>query len=132
MNPEKRTLMGMFAGIGLFLAAGELICLFFLPKSLSVMAGLAFGSVSSAGLALHMYKTLDVTISLPEKSAVSYARRQSLLRMLIMMAVLAVSARLNDYVNLLGTLVGLFFLKLAAYLQPIIDQWLFREKRDGE
>ncbi|MBR1757182.1 MAG: ATP synthase subunit I [Lachnospiraceae bacterium] len=132
MSPERRTLLGMFAGIGLFLLAGEIICLFFLPKSLAVMAGLAFGAISSVGLAFHMYKTLDVTISLPEKSAVSYARRQSLLRMLIMMAVLAVSAKLNSYVNLFGTLIGLFFLKFAAYLQPIIDKWLFRKERESE
>ena len=125
MSPEKRTLIGMVAGIGIFLAAGLIVCLFFLPESLPVMGGLVFGSAGAAGLAYHMYRTLFVTLSLPEKSAVSYARKQSLLRMLIMMAILAVSARFGQYVNLLGTFLGLLFLKFAAYLQPFVDKKIF-------
>ena len=130
MSPEKRTLCGMFAGIGALLALGLAGCLFFLPASLPVMGGVAFGSAAAAGLAWHMYRTLDVTLSLPEKSAVSYARKQSLIRMFIMLAVLAVSARFGAYLNLAGTFAGLFFLKISAYLQPFVDKWIFpREGR---
>ena len=128
MSNEKRTLVGMIAGIGMFLAAGLILCLFFLPESLPVMGGLVFGSAGAAGLACHMYHTLDVTLSLPEKDAVSYGRRQSFLRMFIMLGMLAISARFDRYVNLLGTFPGLLFLKFAAYLQPTLDKWIFSGK----
>lgn len=129
MSQEKRTLLGMLAGTAGFGILACLVCILLLSHPLPWAAGIAAGCMTAVLLGIHMYWGLNRTLWLEEKSAKAYARRLSAFRMFIMMAVLAVSGIFTQYVNVLGTLIGLFGLKAGAYVQPFIDKILFKNKQ---
>ncbi|MDD6207807.1 MAG: ATP synthase subunit I [Clostridiales bacterium] len=131
MGEAKETLIGLEIGIGIitFLAA---VLFGLLHLGFPYLAGVLVGGVVAAGLAYHMYTTLDEALDLGEDS-VNYVRKKSILRILIMGLAVLAAIRFPQYLNLLGVGMGILSLKMSALLQPVIQTYIVSKiYRKGE
>lgn len=89
MNQVKETLTGFFIGIGIYTVIIEIVGVIFSEDILSYTLGLLFGAVVAGFLIIHMAKTLDKALDLPQTQATKYVKRQSFLRLFIMLIAMA-------------------------------------------
>ena len=119
----KQTLLDLYAGIAvstvLVLAIGNLI----LRGSLYFTLGTLAGAVTAVFLAGYMYHSVLVATEYPEKQASGYMKRSSLIRMVIMIAVIGVSMFFFGIHGLFGTVLGTLSLKLSALFWPVIHKY---------
>ena len=126
----KQTLWDLSVGIVvtgvLLLGVGNLILMGSLYFTLGVLAGV----VTAACLAGYMYHSVLVATEYPEKQAAGYMKRSSVMRMVIMIAVIGASVFFLGKHGLFGTVFGTLSLKLSALLWPVIHKYnpLTREK----
>ncbi len=78
----------------------------------------AIGGAVAMGALINMRRCIDIALDLDSVSARRYATRQSLIRIATMGLSLCVAFFFRDYINPWGVLVGIFSLKISAYLQP--------------
>lgn len=88
---------------------------------ISVLLGLTAGSIIGAGMFLHIKKTLEESIAFGENSASSHIRKSYAIRMIVV-GVLMVLAAWSGWFHVLGLLLGIMNLKIAAYMQPILHK----------
>ena len=129
MAEEKRTLIGMLAGIVIYGIAAGVAAGFLVQDKGPFIAGIILGCAVGGGLAVHMLWGLDRTLLLNEEYAARYARKLTAIRMLLMLAAIAVAALLPEIFHVLAAVIGLFGLKVSAYLQPFMDKLIFRKGR---
>ena len=119
----KQTLFDLYTGIGisavLLLGIGNLI----LRGSLQFTLGTLAGAVTAVCLAGYMYHSVLVATEYPEKQAASYMKRSSLIRMVIMIAVIGASVFFLGKHGLFGTVLGTLSLKLSALFWPVIHKY---------
>ena len=89
---------------------------------LAAAAGVLFGGAAAAGLLLHMYHHLDIALSMDAKHAQKHMQQATLKRFFLMALVLAVSMAGHKYIHPAGTVLGLFGMKISAYLQPLVHK----------
>lgn len=124
----KETVKEMLAGIllwGLFLSP-FLLSFVKGPSKLPAVLGLWFGCVCAACMLLHMATTLETSIDTRDENAAkkkSYAG--SLGRYLIFFAVTFLAYK-SGWFHILTIFLGVFGLKAAAYLQPLVHKLLAR------
>ena len=100
----------------IFAVAGALISGKYIIFPISVAAGCTVAVL----LLLHMKKCASTIIELPAKRAKVFGRNMSLLRKLLMVAALGLAYYYREYVDPWGVLLGLFSLKIAAYVHGFI------------
>lgn len=119
----KQTLLELYSGIGLcavfLLLAGNLI----LGGNLGFTVGALAGIATAAGLAGYMYHSVLVAAEYPEKQASGYMKRTSLLRMVIMIAVIGAAVYFFQFYGLFGAILGILTLKLSALCWPVIHKY---------
>ncbi len=119
----KQTLFDLYIGIALgavlLLVIGNLI----LGGNLTFTLGALAGVVTAACLAGYMYHSVLVATEYPEKQAAGYMKRSSLIRMVIMIAVIGASVFFLGKHGLFGTVLGTLTLKLSALLWPVIHKY---------
>ena len=119
----KQTLLDLYMGIALgtvlLLVIGNLI----LRGSLFFTLGTLAGAVTAACLAAYMYHSVLVATEYPEKQASGYMKRASLVRMVIMIAVIGAAMFLLGIHGLFGTVLGTLTLKLSALVWPVIHKY---------
>ena len=59
-----------------------------MPEPLSYALGEIAGSITASGLMVHLYRSIDIELDLPEKKAVSHSRAMGLVRSAIEIGVL--------------------------------------------
>lgn len=124
MNQVKETLTGFLIGIGIYAVLIEAVGFFFSEDLLSYTLGLLFGVVIAIFLIIHMAKTLDKALDLPQTQATKYVKRQSLLRLLIML--LAMTAGLViERMNFIAVVLGMLGLKIGALIAPVFLKKLY-------
>ncbi len=124
----KRTAFDLVAGIVLYdlsaLVIGAAVRLFFdfsyMPYALGIMAGMAV----AVFMVIHMYAVLEKAVLCDKKQAKTKTKLGALLRMAVMVAVLILSALLPQFVSMLGVIIGILALKIAALTQPLIDRFV--------
>ena len=119
----KQTLKDLYFGIGvgavLLLAAGNLI----LGGSLRFTLGALAGVVTAVCLAGYMYHSVLIATEYTEKQAAGYMKRSSLIRIVIMIAVIGAVVFFLQIYGLFGAVLGILTLKLSALFWPVIHKY---------
>jgi len=129
---KNQTLLELLTGIVFLGICLQLVCLFVSQQYLYDAVGLWSGIGICCFSAIHMKRSIEDSLDLGEPGAKKHAVLGYATRMLI--AVLVVGAviyfEIGNYVTLL---IGVFPLKLAAYLQPITHKLFekIKHKRKG-
>lgn len=125
----NRTLFELETGIIIFGIVCQLVILPF-GERIQYSAGLWIGILTALIAAWHMWRSLDRGLELSEKGAVSYLSRQNILRYVIIVLILIVTAS-TKIGNPLTAFLGIMGLKVSAYMQPLtkkISKLLYGEE----
>ena len=119
----RQTLRELLIGIGLcgvlFVLAGNLLLKGNLEFSLGILAGV----ITAICLAVYMYHSVLIATEYPEKQAAGYMRRSSVIRMVIMIAVIGAAVYFLRLYGLFGTVLGILTLKFSALFWPVIHKY---------
>lgn len=126
MRQVKEIMTGFYIGIGIYAVLIEVIGIFFSGNILSYTLGLLMGVIAAICLFHHMANTLDYALDLPENAASKYVKKQSFLRLLIMLAVLTIGMVIEP-ISFVTVLLGLLGLKIGALVTPVILRHLYPE-----
>lgn len=109
------------AGIWILAVIVILAGVFFVPNPLAYAMGEIVGSLTATLMMVHLYRSLDIEMDLPEKQAVNHSRVMGILRSVIEIAVLAASFYVSQWVLQYTVLAGLFGRKVAAVAVPFYE-----------
>lgn len=123
-NEDGRTLWELWVGIVFFAVICELIGIWFVPERLSYSMGIVLGAMCSCIMATHMHWSLAKGLSLESEAAVSYIRKQGILRYVAVTIVMIIVMLLHKFINPLSWFLALMGLKASAYLQPFFHRLL--------
>jgi hypothetical protein len=93
---------------------------------LAMAAGVVLGVASAAFLILHMCRHLDIALDMDSGHAQRHTQAAAIQRLVIMAVVLALSMTWYRYIHPVGTVCGIFGLKISAFLQPTVHRLLLR------
>ena len=128
MRQAKQTLKELMAGLAVWGAAVLAILMIVSRHRLAVACGLILGLAVAAWLLWHMYNHLDIALDLDEKHAGRHMQASSMKRFLVMAVVLAVTMTQYRYVHPIGTVLGMFGMKISAFMQPKIHKLMTAHK----
>ena len=128
MKTAKISLLEVIIGIWLLAILVIFAGVFFVSNPLSYVLGEVVGSATASLMMLHLYRSLDIELDLPEKKAVNHAKFTSVVRSLIEIAVLAGSFFIAEWVMPYTVLAGLLARKVAAMLVPLMERIRTRGK----
>lgn len=86
-----------------------------------VLLGFLFGGALGSFMAVHMAYSINTAVDLGEQGALNHTRKMYVIRTMIVL-VCAVLLYYTGWVNILAIFAGLFGLKPAAYLQPVLHR----------
>ena len=114
---RNQTLLELLTGIIILGVAIQIICLITSKNYLYDAVGLWSGVGICCFSAIHMYRSIEDAVDLGEAGATKHVRIGYATRMAVTLLVAGVVIyfKLGNYVTLL---IGVFPLKLSAYLQP--------------
>lgn len=124
MKIAKRTLIEAIIGIWILAAVVILAGVFFVPNPLAYVLGETVGSGTASLLMIHMYRSIDIELDLPEKKSVNHSRIMIMIRSLIELGVLFGSFYIANWVLPYTVLAGLFGRKFAPMLVPVMEKFL--------
>lgn len=124
MKIAKRTLIEAIMGIWILADVVILAGVFFVPNPLAYVLGEIVGSGTASLLMLHMYRSIDIELDLPEKKSVNHSRIMIMIRSLIELGVLFGSFYIANWVLPYTVLAGLFGRKFAPMLVPVMEKFL--------
>ncbi len=129
----NEALPGLLLGILFYGILVELIGVWFVEDKWAYSIGLAIGIFCALGIAVHMAVTLDIAMDLgSEKAARAKVTTQGLLRyaLVVVLFILVVFLKVGNPVT---AVLGIFGLKAAAYLQPLMHKLFpFLNERNQE
>lgn len=128
MKTAKISLLEVIIGIWLLAILVIFAGVFFVSNPLSYVLGEVVGSATASLMMLHLYRSLDIELDLPEKKAVNHAKFTSVVRSLIEIALLAGSFFIAEWVMPYTVLAGLLARKFAAMLVPLMERIRTRGK----
>ena len=123
MRKVKRLLKEMFLGLAVWLLLVLIILLIIATHKLAMAGGVLLGGLAAAGIIFHMYHHLDIALDLDQRGAQKHIQFATLRRFAIMAAVIAVSMVFYKYFHPLGTILGIFGVKISAYMQPVVHKF---------
>lgn len=122
-KPETRTMLELYVGIIIVAIIFLVIGLIFARPMWMYFVGVLGGALGAAFQLYNMYDTIDRALSVDEGKARSYMTAKSMMR-LILSAVIMVVAYMVGLPAFIGAILGLFSLKVAALINPIIKKVL--------
>ena len=117
MEQVKQIMKGIFVGMAIYVVGVALLGMFFSQDLLSYLLGLLLGTMVAVFLVFHMTKTLDKALDLFETQATKYMRKQSFLRLFVMMVTMVLGL-VFPYFNFIAVVLGLLGVKIGALLAP--------------
>lgn len=124
---NRQTLLELFIGNMIFGIVGEVVILTLMNQKVQTTIGFLIGVILSCVNAWSMNASLEAALDLQEADAQKKAmfgyisRNTVLIVVLVLMYVFKIG-------NILAALVGVFALKISAYLQPLIHKLFFKKK----
>jgi hypothetical protein len=127
---KNETLIELLIGILVIGIIIQIACLIASNNYLFDAVGLWSGVGICCFSAIHMYRSIEDAVDLGESGAIKYVRKKYAVRMLIVIIIVGsvIYFQLGNYVTLL---IGVFPLKLSAYLQPITHKLVKKIKKGG-
>lgn len=126
MELVKETFIGFLCGLSVYAVIVEIIGVFFSGDIISYTLGLVIGVIAAVLIFLHMAWTLDRAMDYPGEGATKYVRKQTFLR-LLMMVVVMLPGLLVPGIRFISLVLGLLGLKLGALLAPFFLRRLYPE-----
>ncbi len=126
MNEIKETLSGFLLGLLVYAVLIEIVGYFFSGDIFSYTLGLLLGIIIAVVLILHMTYTLDKALDGTPEQATRYVKRQSFLRLFVMLLALAAGLMI-DRVNFITVILGMLGLKIGALIAPLFLKRLYPE-----
>lgn len=120
MREDRKTFWDLMVGIVLFSALFGIIGAMLAEDTMAFFLGVVLGGAVAAGLCVHMYKTLEVTLDMDEGRAQKRAYAMTGIRMFIMAAAVFAALRFSELLDVIGVVLGILTLKFAAFAQPLI------------
>ena len=124
MEQIKEMLTGFFLGMLLYTLVVEVIGFFFSGDIVSYTLGLLFGTLVAAVLILHMTVTLDRALDHAPEQASGYVKRQSLVRLALMLLAMVTALFINR-MNFITVILGMLGLKIGALIAPFFLKRLY-------
>ncbi|MCM1497434.1 MAG: ATP synthase subunit I [Clostridium sp.] len=124
MKQIKETMTGFLIGITVYVLVIEVVGIFFSEDVFSYTLGLLFGAAVAVALIFHMAHTLDNALDMPEAQAVKYTRRQSFLRLAVMLCAM-IAALMVQRFNFITVVLGMLGLKIGALIAPFFLKRLY-------
>lgn len=129
LDPTVRDLL---TGTLLYGIIVEGIGLLLLEDRLRYTLGVLIGFVCVAAMVCHMYLTLEKGLDMDPDSAGKYVRRNSILRYVVLFAILVV-VMLIPHISVIAVIIMIYGMKISAFLQPQIHKYItskiFKERR---
>ena len=123
VSKYRRTLYDLWAGISIYFIIFEIIGIFFVRNRPHYILGILLGCGAAAILARHMYISLEEALNMGKNYAAAHIRKSSMVRMLVMLAVLFAGISL-PILSFPAVLMGLMSLKIAALIQPYTNSFI--------
>lgn len=124
IDEAKHTFWDLIIGIGIYTVVTGILGVVISGNKAAFLGGLLYGALLSAGLALHMYRSLDKTLDFQPSEAEKRGRLMAMARMGIMAVGVGVAILLSSVLSTVGVILGMMALKLSAYLQPFIRNYI--------
>ena len=122
MRRAKQVLREMLVGLGAWVVLVALVLLVISKNKLAVVFGTVAGGAAAALVIMHMYRHIDIALDMEPDQARKHIQFSAVQRLFIMAALLAVSMMAYKYIHPVGTVLGLFGIKISAYLQPLVHR----------
>ncbi len=118
---RNTTLAELLVGIAAVGVLAQLIILLVSRGHLQNAVGLWAGVLMAGGMAIHMSRTIYEAVDLGAENATKYMQRASVTRIGVVVIAMAILIYFKIG-NPITLIVGLFTLKISAYLQPFIHK----------
>ncbi|MGN0244218.1 MAG: hypothetical protein ACI4CT_09190 [Lachnospiraceae bacterium] len=130
---EDPVVKALWYGLLLYSFLFEVVGVLLVDEWIPYTLGLFVGVGTDLYMIRNMKDSIDVTLTLEPDDAASYARKRSIFRMLIWIAIAIVSVYL-PMVNTVAVIIGFFGLKISAYMVPLMQRWMndSMKKKEGE
>lgn len=115
-----QTLKELVAGTVLWAVIICLAAVWFTDSKLIFAVSMAGGALGAVAMAVHMHRAIEYAMEMPEDSAGSYLRKQSVLRMGGAVVLILMAYVLKG--NIVAIFLGLLSLKPGAYTQPLLHK----------
>ena len=92
-----------------------------------MLCGVVLGGMAAAGILFHMFRHLDIALDMDQKQAIRNIRAAADRIMIAMALCAGASVYLYRYIHPVGMILGLFGVKISAFLYPSIHK-IFEEK----
>lgn len=117
-DAARRTLQGLLFGIAAF-GMIELVLLLLLCKNrIAATLGLLLGLWIAVVNSIYIYRSLERVLELDEKNSVKAMRGPVMIRYCFMAFIITLSLLHPQIFSPIGVILGLFSMKLSAYIQP--------------
>lgn len=128
MRKARKILNEMMIGLVVWLILVLIILLIIAHNKIAMVLGVLWGGVWAAVLLLHMYRHLDIALDMDPKHAQGHVQFAAIKRMFIMAVVIVVSMTAYRYIHPVGTVFGIYGMKISAYLQPMVHKFIVAHK----
>ena len=128
MRKARKILNEMMVGLVVWLIPVLIILLIIAHNKIAMALGVLWGGVWAAVLLLHMYRHLDIALDMDPKHAQGHVQFAAIKRMFIMAVVIVVSMTAYRYIHPVGTVFGIYGMKISAYLQPMVHKFIVAYK----
>lgn len=124
MDEGKRTFSELIIGIIFWALVITILGIFIAGNKLAFFLGMLIGTAVAVIMSISMFRSVDKSLDMDTNGAVGYTKRKAFLRILLMAAAVLIAFYASDYISIIGVVVGIFSLKLSAYLQPLTHKLL--------
>lgn len=121
MKEAKRTLFKLIAGIVIYGIVISIAGTFLVNNNKAFILGVLYGCAGSIVMVVHLFFSLNKSLDLDSASAEKRENKMAMIRMIIMIVIAAIGFHFSEVFHVAGVLLGLFGLKISAYLQPFFS-----------
>lgn len=129
MRQAKQTLKELMVGLAVWGFAVLVLLMIVSRHRLAVACGIFVGLAVAAWLLWHMYRHLDIALDMDAQHAGRHIQASAVKRFMVMAVVLAVTMTQYRYVHPIGTVLGMFGMKISAFMQPKIHRIMMAHKK---
>ncbi len=125
-------LRDLITGICIYFVLISLLGVFIVENIPGYVFGALLGSLTSIGLAMHMYSSLDRGLDMEPDAAQKYIFSRSMMRLFLMLAAAYLGLQISQ-ISFIGVGLGLFGLKVSGLMQPLVSAYITNKIfREGE
>lgn len=128
MEKAKNTLIRLILGIVIYAVIVGIVGVLFVDNKITFILGLAYGTMGAIAVSMHLYFSLNKSLDMDTNTAEKREKKMAVIRMIIMIAVTVIGFCFPGIFHIAGVLLGLFGLKVSAYLQPLFHNYTLKDK----